>query len=132
MNGGTDPHFLFLTKAQVLEYHRQQIGLFGGAHGMIDEGMLDSALAQPQTTWCYDSSADLFDLAAAYAFHLAKGHAFRDGNKRVALHAALAFLKVNHASIECGQNEMFEAMSQLVTSVIDKRQFAAFLRQHAA
>jgi death-on-curing protein len=88
-NSGNSP--LFLARKQVLAYHHQQIELFGGAHGIIDEGLLDSALNQPQTTWCYSSAADLFDLAAAYAFHLSKNHAFRDGNKRVALQSALAF-----------------------------------------
>ena len=130
MNGDEGPQFL--TKEQVLAYHRRQIELFGGAHGIIDAGLLDSALAQPQTTWCYDPTADLFVLAATYAFHLAKNHAFRDGNKRVALQAALAFLKVNGVTVEASQDDMFETMSRLVTSVIDKRAFAEFLRQHRA
>jgi death-on-curing protein len=93
---------------------------------------LESALAQPQTTWCYDSAADLFDLSAAYAFHLGKNHAFRDGNKREALHAALAFLHINGVVIAASQEAMYDAMWQLVTSVIDKKQFAAFLRNHCA
>jgi death-on-curing protein len=127
-NGGTEP--LFLTRGQVLAYHHQQIELFGGAHGVIDEGLLDSALNQPQTTWCYNPAADFFDLAAAYAFHLSKNHAFRDGNKRVALHSALAFLRVNGFKIVATESEMFENMSQLVTDVIDKPKFATFLRAH--
>lgn len=127
-NSGQEP--LFLTREQVLSYHRQQLELFGGGEGLLDSGLLESALAQPQTTWCYNSSSDLFDLAAAYAFHLAKNHAFRDGNKRVALHAALAFLRINGLRIMTTQGEMFDAMSNLVTSVIDKAQFAAFLRQN--
>lgn len=127
-SGGHEP--LFLTREQVLAYHRQQLALFGGGLGLLDPGLLDSALAQPQTIWCYDPSADLFDLAAADAFHLSKNHAFRDGNKRVALHAGLAFLRINGVRIVTTQNEMFDAMSNLVTSVIDKAQFAAFLRHN--
>src|ERR1700733_2600064 len=123
-NGGTEP--LFLTRGQVLAYHHQQIELFGGAHRVIDEGLLDSALNQPQTTWCYNPTADLFDLAAAYAFHLSKNHAFRDGNKRVALHTALAFLRLNGVRIAATEDEMSEMMLQLVTDAIDKPQFAAF------
>ena len=128
MNGDEGP--LFLTTGQVLAFHRQQIERFGGAHGILDEGLLESAVTQPQTTWCYDPQADLFLLAATYAFHISKNHAFRDGNKRVALHAALAFLKVNGVSIEAGQDEVFDAMSRLVTSAIDERAFAQFLREH--
>lgn len=126
--GGEAP--LFLSKGQVLAYHHQQIELFGGAHGIIDEGLLDSALSQPQTTWCYNSAADLFDLAAAYAFHLSKNHAFRDGNKRVGLQAALGFLRVNGFRIQTTEETMFDQMSRLVTDVIDKPAFAAFLREN--
>jgi death-on-curing protein len=127
-NGGGEP--LFLTKGQVLAYHHQQIELFGGAHGIIDEGLLDSALNQPLTTWCYNPAADLFDLAATYAFHLSKNHAFRDGNERVGLQAALAFLRFNGVKVVTTEEQMFEAMSRLVTDAIDKPQFAAFFRQH--
>lgn len=67
---------LFLSKEQVLDYHRQQIALFGGQDGLADSGLLDSALAQPQNICAYVPSADLFDIAAAYAFHVAKNHAF--------------------------------------------------------
>ena len=123
---------LFLTLEQVLRFHQQQIRLFGGAGEVLDAGLLESALSQPQTTWCYDPSADLFDLAAAYVFHLAKNHAFRDGNKRVALHAGLAFLHVNGMAVSTTQEEMYAATLQLVTSVIDKKQFANFLRTHRA
>ena len=121
---------LFLTLDQVLRFHEQQIQMFGGAAEVLDAGLLESALVQPQTTWCYDATAELFDLAAAYVFHLAKNHAFRDGNKRVALHAGLAFLHVNGVSVVASQDEMFEATIQLVTSAIDKKQFAKFLRIH--
>ncbi len=130
MSGAADP--LFLTLEQVLKFHEQQIHLFGGAAEVLDAGLLESALAQPQTTWCYDPTADLFDLAAAYVFHLAKNHAFRDGNKRVALHAGLAFLLINGASVTASQDEMYTATLQLVTSAIDKKYFANFLRSHRA
>lgn len=121
---------LFLTKEQVLAYHRQQIALFGGSGGLGDEGLFESALVQPQTTWCYDATADLFDLAATYAFHLAKNHAFEDGNKRVALEAAVGFLGVNGVTLDVSQEALFDTMIALVTSVIDKRKFASFLRAH--
>jgi death on curing protein len=126
MSGAGVP--LFLTLKQVLGFHEQQIRMFGGAPEILDTGLLESALAQPQITWCYDATADLFDLAAAYVFHLAKNHAFRDGNKRVALHAGLAFLVMNGVSIKASQDEMYSATIQVVTSVIDKKRFADFLR----
>jgi len=58
---------LFLTKEEILRYHTQQISLFGGAPGVGDEGLLESALVQPQNLYLYNLQADLFDIAAAFA-----------------------------------------------------------------
>ena len=134
-NGGGEP--LFLTKEQVLAHHHdQQIERFGGAHGIIDEGLLESALHQPLTTWCYNPGADLFDLAAAYAFHLSAPRitpsAMATRDERVALQTALAFLRVNGFRIAVSEDQIFETMTRLVTDAIDKPRFAAFLREHRA
>lgn len=122
---------LFLTKQEVLAYHAQQLALFGGQSGLGDEGLLESALGQPQNTYLYDPQADLLDLAAAYAFHIAKNHPFQDGNKRTALQAALGFLVVNQVEIVCAPEELYQAMLHLTTSQWDKVHFARFLRAHS-
>ena len=122
---------LFLTKEEVRAYHDQQIGLFGGQSGVGDEGLFESTLAQPQNLYLYDSHADLHDIAAAYAFHLAKNHPFADGNKRTALQTALGFLAVNHTEIVSTQDELYEAMIRLTISEWSKGDFARFLRSHA-
>ena len=114
----------------MLRLHARQLHLHGGQAGVGDEGLLESALVQPQNLWLYQPQADLFDLAAAYAFHLAKNHAFNDGNKRVALHAALTFLEVNGTGITAQSEELYQAMIQLTTSKLDKEGFAKFLRLH--
>ena len=124
----SDP--LFLTREEVLAYHAQQLDLFGGQAGVGDEGLLASALMQPQNTWLYNPRTDLFDIAAAYAFHLAKNHAFNDGNKRTALQAALAFLEVDGTGILVSQEALHDAMIRLTTSELDKEGFADFLRVH--
>lgn len=121
---------LFLNKAEVLAYHAQQIQLYGGDSGLRDAGLLDSALAQPQNTYLYESTADLYDVAAAYAFHIAKNHPFVDGNKRTALQAALGFLGINHIALVVPPEELYTAMIQLTTSHAGKREFAAFLRRY--
>ena len=121
---------LFLTKEEVLAYHGRQLSLFGGRAGVGDEGLLESALVQPQNLWLYNPRADLFDIAAAYAFHLAKNHAFNDGNKRTALHAALAFLEVNGMGITASQEALYDAMIRLTTNELVKEGFADFLRAH--
>jgi len=122
---------LFLSKEEVLAYHSQQLALFGGAAGVGDEGLLASALVQPQNIYLYTSQADLLDIAAAYAVHLAKNHAFNDGNKRTALQAALGFLAVNDVEIVVSQDDLYEAMIRLTTSEWNKEKFASFLRSHA-
>lgn len=122
---------LFLTKEEVLAYHRQQILDFGGQSGIGDEGLLESALFQPQNTYLYVPTADLFDIAAAYAFHLAKNHPFIDGNKRAALQSCLGFLAVNGIELVASSEDLYEAMIQLTTSASDKTVFAQFLRSHS-
>jgi death on curing protein len=122
---------LFLSREEVLAYHSQQLSLFGGQAGIGDEGLLESALVQPQNTYLYNAQADLFDIAAAYAFHLAKNHPFVDGNKRTALQAALGFLAVNNVEVVPPQDEMYDAMIALTTSEWSKAKFAGFLRQRA-
>ena len=118
----------FLTLGQVLDFHQQQIDLFGGDPGERDQGLLESALTQPPTAWIYDSETDVFDLAAGYAFHLTKNHPFIDGNKRVALHASLAFLQINEIEVIASEEAMYDATIALTTSAWTKNQFAAFLR----
>jgi len=91
----TDPkEFLWLSYEQVVAIHSSQLRRFGGAPRLRDEGMLRSALERPINKWQYDQ-AELPELAAAYAFGLAKNHAFVDGNKRIAFMAMVVFLRLN-------------------------------------
>lgn len=84
----------WLTYEQVIAIHSRQLRRFGGAPGLRDEGLLRSALERPRNKWHYDA-ANLRELAAAYAYGLAKNHAFVDGNKRVAFMAMMVFLRKN-------------------------------------
>jgi death-on-curing protein len=79
---------------QVIAIHSRQLRRFGGAAGLRDEGMLRSALERPVNKWQYEQ-AELPVLAAAYAFGLAKNHAFVDGNKRIAFMTMVVFLRKN-------------------------------------
>jgi death-on-curing protein len=85
---------LWITYEQAIAIHSRQLRRFGGAPGLRDEGMLRSALERPINKWRYEQS-DMPELAAAYAFGLAKNHAFVDGNKRMAFMAMMAFLLKN-------------------------------------
>ena len=85
-----------LTVEIVKEVHAAVIEAYGGAHGVRDEGLLHSAVAAPQATYGGRSPyADVTEVAAAYLFYLCRNHAFLDGNKRVAMTAAIVFLRLN-------------------------------------
>jgi death-on-curing protein len=74
--------------------HAEQLAIFGGPEGLRDHGLLESAVLRPVNQWTYGQT-DMAALAAAYAFGLARNHAFVDGNKRTAFHAMMVFLRVN-------------------------------------
>lgn len=88
----TDP--FWLTRQMVVAIHDEQLTIHGGASGLRDEGMLESALDRPKNRWSYEQ-AELAELAGAYAFGIARNHPFIDGNKRTALLALYTFLGVN-------------------------------------
>jgi death-on-curing protein len=88
---------LWITHEQAIAIHSRQLRRFGGALGLRDEGMLRSALERPINKWRYEQSG-MPELAAAYAFGLAKNHAFVDGNKRIAFMAMVVFLLKNGVS----------------------------------
>jgi death-on-curing protein len=88
MSDASEP--AWVTYGQAIAIHSLQLRRFGGAPGLRDEGMLQSALERPVNKW-----PGLVELAAAYAFGLAKNHAFVDGNKRIAFMAMMVFLRKN-------------------------------------
>src|ERR1700704_314639 len=89
----------WITYEQAIAIHSRQLQRFGGAPGLRDEGMLRSALERPINKWRYEQSA-LAELASAYAFGLAKNHAFIDGKKRIAFMAMMAFAHKNGVAFE--------------------------------
>ena len=107
-----DPKFLTLDDA--LEIHRDQIERYGGTLGVRDNGLLESALAAPQSGFGgHYLHADLFEMASAYLFHLVQNHPFLDGNKRVGAAAALTFLAMNGIETKIPN----QALVQMVLSV---------------
>jgi death-on-curing protein len=105
----TDPEFLDLE--DVLLIHEEQLATYGGAAGIRDQGLLESALAQPQATFGGQFvHANLFAMAAAYAFHIAKNQPFVDGNKRMGVLAAVVFLELNGYIVVEPPSRFYEAM----------------------
>ena len=89
------PAFAFLTVEDVLSLHEDAINTWGGTHGVRDRGLLEPAVGAATNVALYDQAADIYDIAAAYAYHLAQNQPFLDGNKRAGLAAAAAFLFMN-------------------------------------
>ena len=122
----------FLTVEDVVEIHALQLERFGGSAGVRDQGLLESAVAQPQMTVGGEFvHADLFAMAAAYLFHLVQGHAFVDGNKRVGLLAALVFLDINGISIERDSETLYELTLAVAEGRADKEEVTGVLRRVA-
>ena len=108
----TDP--LFLTLDEVLGIHADQIRRYGGSSGLRDLGLLQSALAMPETTFEGEFlHGTVFEMAAAYLFHVARNHPFVDGNKRTALMCALVFLGLNGQRLDVDRfDPVFPAFSE--------------------
>jgi death-on-curing protein len=104
---------LFLTRAQIERLHDKGIQRFGGSAGVRDEGLIQSALASAKNAYFY-GGGDLFDVAAAYAFHLAQAQAFADGNKRTGVGAALAFLQMNRIEVLASDDAIYNALIERI------------------
>ena len=109
--------------------HDESLALHGGASGLRDEGMLESALARPQNLALY-GQPDAADLAAAYAFGLAKNHPFVDGNKRAAFLSVGLFLGLNGLRLTATQAEATVMVFGLAAGEVDEAAFAAWIRTH--
>ncbi len=123
----------FLTLDQVVDLHTMQIEQFGGIHGVKDEGLLLSALAQPESGFGGQYlHRDLFEMAAAYLFHLVKNHAFNDGNKRIAALTAAVFLQVNGCTVIAEEDEFEKLVLDSAQSRLTKEQIADFFRKNVS
>ena len=117
----------YLTVAEVLAMHADQIERYGGSHGVRDPGLLEAALFRPQTGYY----ADVIEEAAALWESLSQNHPFIDGNKRTAFAAAYTFLAINGARLPADANETYKFLADLY----EKNEFtleklAAWLRAH--
>ena len=121
--------FIWIDRRALLLLHGESLVLHGGAPGMRDEGLLDSALARPENLAAY-GQPDVFDCAAAYAFGLAKNNPFIDGNKRAAFLGAGMFLRLNGFRLTATQHEATLTMLSLAASDITEAAYADWLRNH--
>lgn len=120
----------FLTLAEAIEIHSDQLKHYGGSEGIRDINLLSSAVAMPYASFSGDFlHKDIYEMAAAYAFHICQNHPFVDGNKRTALASALVFLAVNGISIEDPKEKLYEAMMKIASGKTKKEEFTEILRK---
>lgn len=125
-------NILFLDLDYVMRIHRSMIEVYGGPEGLRDEGLLESAIAQPQASFSGNHlHADLFEMAAAYLYHIVQNHPFFDGNKRTGAAAAIVFLGMNDVSLVPDEEALVEITLQVATAQSHKKEIAAFFRIHA-
>ena len=121
---------VWLLKPAVIAVHNMMIARFGGASGIRDEGLLDSALARPINIYHYDDAADVAVLAAAYAAGLIQNHPFVDGNKRIGFMAAYMFLDLNSATLEADEASATAMTLSLAASEIEEQDYAKWLSEN--
>ncbi len=120
---------IWIDKRDALAIHEQLLALHGGAPGVRDEGLLESALARPLQHFAY-GSPDIVDMAAAYTTGIVRNHPFIDGNKRAGFVVGTLFLEMNGFSFNASEAEAAQAVLELAAGTIDETGFAAFLRDH--
>ena len=120
----------WIDKRLLLILHDESLAEHGGASGLRDEGLLDSALARPLNLLAY-GNPDAADLAASYGFGLAKNHAFVDGNKRAAFLSVGLFLALNGFRLNAAQADATLTVMSVASGDIDERAFARWIRANS-
>lgn len=122
----------FIDKNTLLIFHKDQLERYGGKQGLRDEGLLESALAQPQTS--FDGEyvhQNIFQMAAAYGFHICQNHPFFDGNKQTALISMYMFLYVNGYKLVADKKSLFALIMDLANGEVTKEELTKYLKEHS-
>ncbi|MDO8321076.1 type II toxin-antitoxin system death-on-curing family toxin [Rhodoferax sp.] len=123
----------WISKPALMMLHDESLAEHGGAEGVRDDGLLDSALARPLNIVAYSDAAeppDVATLAASYGVGLAKNHAFVDGNKRAAFLAVGLFLALNGWRLQCTQADATLTLLAVASGEVSEDDFANWLRAH--
>jgi death-on-curing protein len=119
----------WITYDEAIAIHSRQLRRFGGAPGLRDEALLRSALERPVNKWHYER-AEIAELAAAYAFGLAKNHAFVDGNKRIAFMAMMTFLRKNGVRFAPKQADATNIILALAAGEVSEESLRRWIRDN--
>jgi death-on-curing protein len=125
----SEPRWIGNEEARII--HQMQLAEHGGASGIRDIGLFESAMDRPKNVFAYaDPPPSLFQLAAAYAFGLAKNHPFVDGNKRTALVVCLTFLLLNGFTLTAAPESRYLTFYALASGEISEAELAIWLQQN--
>lgn len=123
---------LFLDLEQVMRLHASMIERYGGTEGTRDVGLLQSAVAMPQMAYGGEYlHVDVFEMAAAYLYHLVQNHPFLEGNKRTGAATAIVFLAMNGVQIEADEDGLVELTLSVACGQSGKPEIAEFFRIRA-
>lgn len=122
----------WLLAEAVIAVHQALVAQHGGAAGLRDPGLLESALSRPVNRFAYDDETTLFDLAAAYAFGLARNHPFIDGNKRIAITAVAMFLGGNGHEFAPDRMEALETFLKLAAGEVEEGDLARWIEANSS
>ena len=123
---------LFLTLEEILAIHEDRVRKYGGSSGVRDLGLLQSAIGTVTATFGGEFlHHTIFEMAAAYLFHICRNHPFLDGNKRTALACAIAFLGLNNKKIRAEEDALYDLVIGVAEGRITKAEVAVFLQENA-
>ena len=120
----------FVTLAQAKAIHEQQLSLFGGTTGIIDEGKLESASYRPINIANYSPDATMCELAAALGYGIAINHPFVDGNKRTAFIVMAVFLEINQIRFIASEVDVVNIMLGIATGTTSEKMLSAWLKEN--
>lgn len=120
---------VWVLDAAVLIAHEISLANFGGADGIRDAGLLESALAKPHNFFAY-TKPSLFEMAASYSFGIIRNHPFVDGNKRTGFLVGATFLELNGWQLSATEMETTETIISVAAGTLSERELAAWYQQH--
>ena len=122
----TEP--IWIDARDALMLHDRLLALHGGAAGVRDDGLLQSALARPQQHYAYADTPDLIKMATAYTAGIVRNHPFVDGNKRTGFVVGILFLELNGHRFTATQESAAQAVIELAAGTLDEAGYTSFLR----
>ncbi len=122
---------LWIEERDALAIHDRLLALHGGATGLRDRGLLQSALARPRQHYAYAAELDFVKLAALYTAGIVRNHPFVDGNKRTGFVLGVLFLELQGFVFKASEEDATQAVMDLAAGTLDEDGYAAWLRENA-